>query len=373
MLQRFSILFFVGLLATNFFLFSTFLIAQNIDNVANYAEKGKQALEQNQFEQALANYAMALQTEPANTDYMYGAAMANYRLKNYTEASQICEKIIANYHFDSKYYRLLANSYDLLGQYPKALETLAQGMKMNKYDGALHFDLGIIELERGNMQAAIAAFENGIAAQPVWADNYYMAAKLYADSNEPFWALAYAEIFINLERSTERWEEMTNLLFNTYIKCFNPDAENQQKQASIQLQNRPPNSFANLYQSIWKIMQKNGLLNLQIATLNNTDTATIAKNLTNIIEIRKTFFDLWKQIAPIELANPLFDYHKTLNDYSYFEAYTHWIFSKTAPGPFFSFQSKNYEKYMRYIEWYIGNPIKINFTNYFVRMNFEAK
>src|SRR5690606_12333945 len=55
-----------------------------------------------------------------------------------------------------------------------------------------------------------------IEVQPRFPSNYYWAAKIYMNSNEEVWGLLYGEIFMNLERNSNRTMEISKLLYDTY-------------------------------------------------------------------------------------------------------------------------------------------------------------
>ena len=59
-------------------------------------------------------------------------------------------------------------------------------------------------------------FEKGIEVNPMFASNYFRAAKIYCNSSEEVWGMIYGEIFINLERTNDRTFKISKLLFDTY-------------------------------------------------------------------------------------------------------------------------------------------------------------
>ena len=46
--------------------------------------------------------------------------------------------------------------------------------------------------------------------------NYYRAARIYCVTNEELWGMLYGEIFMNLERGSNRTAEISKLLYDTY-------------------------------------------------------------------------------------------------------------------------------------------------------------
>ena len=46
--------------------------------------------------------------------------------------------------------------------------------------------------------------------------NFYRLALLYLSSSDKLSGLIYAEIFMNLKRSTQRTKEMSKLIYETY-------------------------------------------------------------------------------------------------------------------------------------------------------------
>lgn len=62
---------------------------------------------------------------------------------------------------------------------------------------------------------AVSYYEKGVYVEPAYSSNYYRLAQLFLSSKDKFWGLIYGEIFMNLERNSQRTEEMSKWLFNT--------------------------------------------------------------------------------------------------------------------------------------------------------------
>lgn len=50
----------------------------------------------------------------------------------------------------------------------------------------------------------------------MFSSNYFQLAKLYLNSNNKLVGIIYSELFINIERTTKRTQEMSELLYKTY-------------------------------------------------------------------------------------------------------------------------------------------------------------
>ena len=67
---------------------------------------------------------------------------------------------------------------------------------------------------------AIPYYEKGIEMAPEYPSNYYRLARIYCNSENEIWGVIYGEIFMNLERNTQRTREISALLYQTYQKAL---------------------------------------------------------------------------------------------------------------------------------------------------------
>ena len=127
------------------------------------------------FKTAVKHYKKAVQAEPNNLQHQYDLALAYYRLMDYKSTLKYVEPLLTANSPKVEYYRLAGNAHDLSGNKQKGMAVFQSGLKMHPFAGELHLDMGIVELIDGNEFAALRHWENGIAANPKYPDNYYWA------------------------------------------------------------------------------------------------------------------------------------------------------------------------------------------------------
>src|SRR5699024_2271900 len=90
------------------------------------------------------------------------------------------------------------------------------GLKKFPESGVIYSELGQVYYDRQKYTKALQSWIQGIKVEPDYAPNYYFAARTYYYSQDKFWTLIYGEIFINLERFTNRTSDMKKKLLSTY-------------------------------------------------------------------------------------------------------------------------------------------------------------
>lgn len=336
---------------------ANFGIAQNPSEANGWAREAERRMQEMRYDDAFKSYEKAYKADSGNLEYQYGMAMANYRQQNYASALKYAENLLAAGGKEVKYYRLLGNTYDLLNNYEKGVQILQQGANQYPYNGSLYFDMGIINLERGKTELAIDNFEKGIKAEPSLPDNYYMATILFAKSNQPLWALIYGELFLNTERGTAKYDEISKLLFDTYTAFINNKGQPPET-AEIMLSQNGKNAFEDAHFRIYGIMEKNGIL---------TSLTKQGISPSVIGEVRKSFLELWQQAFAEVFPNTLYKMHKEILDAGYFPAYNRWLFSKADGNGFSQWISENQTEYMKFINWFLEHPLKLDFEAYIYR------
>ncbi len=345
------------------FLFSTFQVSRAQDTkAATFAKLGEERMKAFDFVGASKNFEQAVQHSPRNLGHQYDLAMSYYRQKKYNKVIRIMEKLVQIPQAEARFFRLLGNAYDVNGNYFKGMQTLKAGTKMFPYEGNLHLDMGIIEMIKGDLQEAVTHWEKGISVSPYKADNYYWATKYYAQSNEKIWALIYGEIFMNIERGTKRFDEMSELVYNTYIAIANKDKSN----VKVAFKRNADNEFYDVHERIFGLLDKNGLLDLR-----RGQRANQGSMLKTLVKLRESFLEMWLQGFGSRFPNILYNRHKELLDLGHFESYSFWLFSKANANEFVEWMGQNKEQYNAYINWFITNSMRVDIQNYLVRMDYE--
>lgn len=338
------------------------LQAQNVEEY--FSEKAENAQEQGNYREAILEFEKLIEQNPQNPEYLFQKAMCYYRLGDYNTSIRLSNTLVNQYPFTAKYYRLLGNSYDLMGEYITALEILEMGNSNIENTGELYLDIGIIEMIRGDKFRAINCWEKGIEKAPNFADNYYWAAKHYANTNEKVWVLIYAEIFLNIERSTDRFNEISNLMYDTYVELLYENGGDYE----LYLPRTEVNNLYDTYRVILaQILEEGGLPKPVVV-----NGATSESHLAGISHARERFIEIWNQSYSNVVSCSLFVYHNDMMRRGLFDSYTHWLMINAKPKYFMSWQKLNTMSYQKFINWFISNKLTISRNNYIVRMQYEA-
>lgn len=329
-----------------------------------YLNKAKEYEENLDYQQAQNTYKELQRLQPQNIQYAYKVAECAYRLKDYPQTIQLARDLLAR---DSSYvdtYRLLGNCLDVSGNYSEGVRVLTAGTKRLPYEGSLYLDLGIIELLRNNYNAALDYWEAGIVAAPRYADNYYFAAKTYATTDEPLWTIMYAEIFCNIEKSSDRFTEMSRLLYQKYLEFLEIEPATSPE---IYLNRTGTNTFKNAFYDVLNTMRKKNLITF------NKDVGLIKEGsyLNSVSIIRMNFIKLWNEMYADQLDVPLFDWMGLMYSRGYLHAYNHWLFGPADSRYVVAWQVFYKDEYNAFITWFLANPLIINPMSYFVRSKYQ--
>ena len=323
-----------------------------------YAITAKQLMEKGEYKDAAKHYQKAYKKDKTNDDLCYQLALAYYRQSKFSNAIDQLQGIIQQPAEKLDYYRLLANAYDLDGDYKQSVKILQKALKLYPTEAELYFDWGVIEWLRQKPEAALEKWEQGIKVDPNHADNYYWAAKAYSTSNEPLWTLLYGELFMNIERNGgDRFNEMGKLVLHTYLRVIN-DSLPPPKTLLHRVQKNP---FEKKHYELQGILKKN----------NNQNSARF-NQIQSVINYRKQFLDLWKQSFDKVYPTPLYTYHQELNTSGHFEAYNYWLFNQANIRDYNiwmqTFEGK--KGFQNFMSWYLTHPIRIHTQSYLVRTKY---
>jgi tetratricopeptide (TPR) repeat protein len=330
------------------------------------AKKGiKLEDKEGKYDEAIALFKQAQQLDPANINYPYEIAFTYYLKKDYATAIGLTSELLNHKDVTDEVYRLLGNAYDLSGDPDKALETYNKGLSIFPNSGKLYHEIGILQANRDSAEAAIDNWELGVKADPTFASNYYELTKVFCNSTERVWGVLYGELFLNLERNSDRSYEISKLLYDTYKEAININA------TVDKTYNLPAQiSFTKVF-----------IADTSAASLPfpNLFELTVAKSIGNtkkislkgLNSIRNSYVTLWYKMKNNEkYPNVLFNWHKYLIDKGYFKAYNYWLFNNGNVNEFEKWGKDNYDEFKEFAEWFTANPMKIDKEHYFVRTQY---
>lgn len=323
-------------------------------------------MDEKEFEPALELLEKAQQLDPDNPVYSYEMAYAYYSMLNYKRAAELLEAVIDHKDANDQYYQLLGNAYDMLKKPERALEIYAAGLTRFPSSGKLYLESGTLEANRKNYDKAIQHWEKGVQVAPGFPSNYYWLAKVFCSSEDKIWGMIYGEIFMNLEKASPRVEEMSKLLYNTYVSAIEIKSETEAsvKFSKTSIISSPGEgeetrlSFAMQYE-----------MNMSINLPSILKKKKVDHEMLN--ELRTAFIRSWyERKFNNDYPNVLFDYQQKLLEKGHMEAYNYWLLMKGNQKAFDSWQKKNINKYNSFILWYRINPIQLSEREKFYRWQY---
>lgn len=296
--------------------------------------------------------------DPLEYTYPYEIALAKSYSKDYDGAIKKLIKIKNYKEIKDDYYQLLGNNYDYAGDSAMAIKTYDEGLKKFPKSGRLYLERGVM-YESSKPIEAIKIYEKGIEAEPMYPSNYYRATKIYLKTNDRLSGLIYGEIFMNLERTTSRSQEMSKLLYEGYKNSLIFISQNQKK-----------TEFCPALIDVEKY-EKKELLPLCINFAYGFVTAMMKYNeftYDNFVQMRKDFLKEYQNVKIKNSPNVLLNYFKTMDDNKVFNAYNYYIFQIANKEAFAEWQTKNKDEYDHFVEWYTKseNEIKIDSKNFYI-------
>jgi tetratricopeptide (TPR) repeat protein len=168
------------------------------------------------YEDAIKMFKEAQKLDPQSSAPQYEIALTYSVMKKYEDAIEILEKIKNKPDAEDSYWSLLGSCYDLNDDRDKAFEIYEAGLKKFPKSGRLYLEMGVTNAMEKEYDKALKYFEKGIEVAPMHPSNYYWASMLWATSKNSVWSLIYGEIFLNLEKNSNRTEQISKMMFEVY-------------------------------------------------------------------------------------------------------------------------------------------------------------
>ncbi|MBS1493029.1 MAG: tetratricopeptide repeat protein [Bacteroidetes bacterium] len=350
-----------------FILFYGITFSQNDKSEAQnkFAEAIK-LVDAGKYSEGLKLFEEVQKLDPSSSAPQYEIALIYYKQKKYEKVIELLEKIKNKSDAEDRYFSLLGNAYDLTDDRDKAFEIYEAGIKKFPKSGPLYLELGVTNMMEKEYDKALQYFEKGIEVAPMHPSNYYWASMLWSTTPNSVWSLIYGEIFLNLERNSNRTEQISKLMFEVYKKGYTFEG------------NSIKTSFAsgNIYVSkdeIGKSMIDKLLTTYSALSIFDAGMALAAAgekkiDINSLNRIRKKFLDTYFEKKDNEkFPNVVFDYQKKVKEAGYLDEYNYWILLDGDKANESEWQSKNEERWDSFLKWFDKNSIEINESNKFVR------
>lgn len=294
-----------------------------------------------------------LKQDSSNYDAWYEYAYSYYMQKDYAKAVEIMQTQTDHPQATDQLWQMIGNSQDIMGNPEAALATYAKGMERFPHSGRLYVESGNIFLIKGETEKAIPYYEKGIQMAPEFPSNYYRLARIYCDSENEIWGVIYGEIFMNLERNSQRTREMSAVLYQTYQKAF------------LFGKDGVGTSFAQDMAPFTMAFESKMALAATEYQLSNKKASI---NVASLLQIRKAFLKSWMESESTkQYPVQLFSFWQQIEDLGFADAYTYWVFNQAPNDQFEKWRKDNATDFGYFVKWYNPNPIVITEENYFSR------
>lgn len=319
----------------------------------------------------------ARKLDPTQMDIVYELALAKYQQKEFDDAIKDLKYLIRQNAANGRVYAMMGNVQDDMGKPEKAIDTYDEGLKKFPKEGALYVERGVMELKKGNNDAGLKFFEDGIKNAPMHSSNYYRAAKHFLDSKNEVWGMIYGEIFMNLERGSKRTEEISKLLYYTYkgeIK-FESDTAASVSFASnnIELRYDPSKKKKGDTDLAMMLLSSIGGLSYGGAVYEKTLAMAVigekAINVASLHRIRTKFLEQYFAAGYDTTYNVvLFEFQKKVKDAGHFEAYNYWVLGQGDENVLSEWVGDHKQQWDDFIKWFKENRIQITDEKSFSRI-----
>jgi tetratricopeptide (TPR) repeat protein len=316
------------------------------------------------FNESIELLKEAQKLDPERLDWTYELALVHHFKGDYEVAIEILRKHLDHKDVTDRFFQIIGASYDVLEKPENALKYIDLGLERFPNSGILYLTKGIVYERMNKINEALFSYEKGIEVDPAFPSNYYRAALVFLElTTEKVWGMIYGEIFMNLERNSQRTIDMSRLLFDTYKSQINFMDDNS---ISVSFSR---SSFLDL-----SSLLGGGELKLPFGvgiyepTLLLSIIGTREITLHTLNNIRTSFVDNYFRMGHDKtFPNVLFSYQKKVKDVDHFEAYNYWILMKGDEDEFDEWYWENEEKWESFVEWFTENGLQINDTNKFFR------
>ncbi len=345
------------------FVLSAFAIYGQSDKekAFNNAMKAIQEMDSGNIDEAIDLLKESEKLDPDEINYPYEMAYAYYLDKEYKKAIKKLSGLKDHKNVMDKIYQMLGNCYDMAGDEKKAIEHYDKGIELFPNSGILYLERGNMEMKKEEFISALGYYETGIMVEPEFPSNYYWATRIYLNSTEEVWGMIYGEIFMNIERNTQRTLNISKMLYDTYDSQITYTSDSSfsvsfSQNATITLDDISDTSDIRLpfgvgvYEPVLifsMIMEKD----IDLASLNRIRT--------------KFTTSYFKDGHNEKYPNVLFEFQKRVMDEGHMEAYNYWILNQGDEEEFTKWHEENEEKWTNFIEWFTENPMEVSDDHFF--------
>ena len=269
---------------------------------------------------------------PNNYSVIWGMGYTYSMSGEYNKALEICKRLenhpAASYHA----YQLEGNTLQRMGKEEDAIKAYNRGLERFPNSPVLYIEQGKIADGKQDYDKARDMYEKAVEADPSEPWSYWFLAVLYANSNEPFWAVMYGEAARLLTMNKEEYEEDTkemSLLLN-YVYYDNIDIAIPVEEDTLII----VTSFTDLNEIAYSTDSLQAYVSLPVAFDQEMASALIPVEeitLQSIINARGRFIDSFYERFIDYYDVPIFDYQRLVRQSGHWQAYNMMLFGLGDP------------------------------------------
>ncbi len=337
------------------FLFTLFLFVLNCpkvfsqSNATGLYERAQTFIKSGDYSNAIILLKKSLELQPQSALYRQSLAYAYSLNHDYNEAEKLIKTVLRSNAANEQTYQIAGNIYRAQNNLKKAERNYRNGLKQLPNSGVLYSELGQVYYDERKYTNALQNWVEGIKIAPDYAPNYYFAARTYYFSQDKFWTIIYGEIFINLERYTNRTSEMKKMLLEAYKSVINNSITLSLTSADHSSGKKEEEGFSTLDKPDFKTAV--------LSTLGKSAEMAINRGVTpeTLVMARTQFLLNWNNFYKLVYPYALFNYYSLLLKNGLFEAYNQWVFGPAASPSAYKGWVKRNETVMHQLIDFLNN------------------
>lgn len=338
----------IYLLLTGLFLFTSTFGQSTVEwptpEVEQMYKQAKEHLSRGAIDQSIIVFRQAIQLAPSVNILYRDLAQALNIKKDYKEAYKVIEPLVKDDKADEMTYQIAATALIGQNERKRTKNLLEKGLKAYPNSGILYYELGKYHEANDEMEYALDAVLQGIQVDPIYHLNYYSASRYYFNTSKPIWTIIYGEIFCNIERYTNRSNEVRKMILQAYQKLYGDPAALSVPKYGTAITAGEEESFEAA------VMQ----LMMPLAPVVSDGVTT-----ENLIMLRTRFVMDWNNTFADKYPFSLFFYHNKMLREGKFDAYNQWMFGNAEnPNTYSSWTKFHTHAIPDFEKWLTGNQYK---------------
>lgn len=299
---------------------------------------------QGDLKQAIITYKQAIQLAPEKMVLYRDLAQAYYLTSNIDAAQATLEPILKSGEADEQAYSIAAGCLATKKETKKAKTLLQEALKRYPHAGMLYNQLSKIQEQEADNEGALTTLLTGIEQEPAYHVNYYDAARMYMSTNQPVWAVVYAELFLNIEQQTARATETKDMLLGAYMRLFARMADKELPKYKGTAATTTVQGFADaVYTTYLKL----------------SPVVSDGINTENLIMLRTRFMMEWSKNYAQRYPFSMFSRMDDMLRNGYFDMYNQWVFGNIDNPQQFDAWTKFHPEAIGKIEqWLAAHPYR---------------